>query len=191
MINKRGRQRTYFFGGGGNKGKKKGGHKDGNVRWCSLKEMSLVLQHNWLAGAWGQNGDRNWPWWKRNFHSDRDVGFPSCSSHLSLRKVFPQGPENTHAHVNLLHEQPVETDIAAQDSSPLTHLVSLVATKTTGFGAFAWLILWRFMTDWAVVLMPLIKGLPLVENECPPPCRKHSEHGQRLRQAVLCVGQTA
>lgn len=47
------------------------------------------------------------------------------------------------------------------DTVSKMYLVSFVATNTTGLGASPWLTFCLLMTDWEVVLIPEVYGLPL------------------------------
>lgn len=70
------------------------------------------------------------------------------------------------------------THVASQRSSCtqgcwaawLLYLVSLVATNTTGLGASPWLTFCLLMTDWEVVLIPEVYGLPLAGYGTPVTC---------------------
>lgn len=65
-----------------------------------------------------------------------------------------------------------------------TDLVSLVATNTTGFGASPWLTFCRLMTDWELLLMPEVYGLPLAGYGMPVACTAAAEGGTMLRREL-------
>lgn len=121
-----------------------------------------------VASGWFAKIDLPQCRWSGDHNSRQIASFAATKSCF----VIFSNIENTiyrlaeHVRLNPRHTQTQHTD---------TDLVSLVATNTTGFGASPWLTFCRLMTDWEVLLMPEVYGLPLAGYGMPVACTAAAE----------------